>query len=58
MKRLKLVGLMIVVLCSAAIAMATTAIALPTVLPSAASSRAWTGKNTTETVIQGAVANV
>ncbi len=54
MKRLKLMGLVLVALCLAAIAMATTAAALPTVLPSATSSRTWTGKSTSQIELQGA----
>ncbi len=54
MKRLKFVALVVVALCLAAVAMATTAAALPTVLPEAAASRGWTGKATSATEFQGA----
>ncbi len=52
MKRLKCSALVVVALCLAAVAIATTAVALPTVLPSATSSRAWTGASVGEMAFQ------
>ncbi len=52
MRRLKFLGLALLALCAAAVALATTAVALPSVLPELKTSRAWTGASVGGTELQ------